>query len=126
MSTTLVGLSAQLSRSAHTLPRISAIGYYSSRIRRHAYISKAIHVCVLASFSEHVTNWSRTYTLRLYSAGLIIATQIPLSLDDNESSSLLESLLKCINLLEQSKDLNVVAGKAVEHLNTFALGLDTR
>lgn len=64
--------------------------------------------------------------MRLYGAGLIIASEIPRSVDQVETSSLINSLLSCIQLLEQSKNLNIVAEKAVEHLRSFLLRIDTR
>ncbi|KAG4432989.1 hypothetical protein IFR05_011533 [Cadophora sp. M221] len=69
---------------------------------------------------------ARTYTLRLYGAGLIIASEIPRSVGEDESSDLLNSLLSCIQLLEQSKNLNIVAEKAVEHLRSFLLRINDR
>jgi hypothetical protein len=60
----------------------------------------------------------------LYSAGLIIASEIRRSPSGEEKDGLLGSLFKCIDLLESSKNLNVVAEKAVEHLSSFIIDLD--
>lgn len=86
-----------------------------------------MYACPISVFLRTpLTGNCRTYTLRLYDAGLIIASEIPRSVGEDESSDLLNSLLSCIQLLEQSKNLNIVAEKAVEHLRSFLLRINDR
>ncbi|KAJ9494542.1 hypothetical protein H2202_009974 [Exophiala xenobiotica] len=66
----------------------------------------------------------RTYTLRLYYAGLIIGSEIPRSQDARETAILKNDLSDCISLLQQATELNEEAENSVEHLIEIALALD--
>ncbi|KAH7391561.1 hypothetical protein BKA64DRAFT_108482 [Cadophora sp. MPI-SDFR-AT-0126] len=94
---------------------------------RRSLCLRSAQSVIMLSEGEDMPIYQRrymTYTLRLYGAGLIIASEIPRSTNTNESSGLINSLLTCIQLLEQSKDLNIVAEKAVEHLRSFLLRIN--
>ncbi|KAK7890711.1 hypothetical protein LTR67_007920 [Exophiala xenobiotica] len=92
-----------------------------------ARTSAAIHV----RFVESTTGsngsgliFARTYTLRLYYAGLIIGSEIPRSQDARETAILKNDLTDCISLLQQATELNEEAENSVEHLIEIALALD--
>lgn len=71
----------------------------------------------------HSSDCCRTYTLRLYTSGLIIASEIPREEDPDETSVLINDLSRCIKLLQLAMESNEGAEHAVEHLTSLALDI---